>query len=73
VPEAPHVCLIVDNPLRDLEGLVLLGRQLAIRGAKVTLVPMYEQGFDVPALLVLMNYPRPRKESRAAVLIQSRD
>jgi surface carbohydrate biosynthesis protein len=62
VREAPHVCLIVDNPLRDLEGLVLLGRQLATRGAKVTLVPMYEQGFDVPALrpdLVLVNYTRP--------------
>jgi surface carbohydrate biosynthesis protein len=62
VPEAPHVCLIVDNPLRDLEGLVLLGRQLATQGAKVTLVPMYEQGFDVPALgpdLVLVNYTRP--------------
>jgi surface carbohydrate biosynthesis protein len=54
--------LIVDNPLRDLEGLVLLGRQLSSRGAKVTLVPMYEQGFDIPALkpdMVLVNYTRP--------------
>jgi surface carbohydrate biosynthesis protein len=61
VPDKPHVCLIVDNPLRDLEGLVLLGRQLAAKGATVTLVPMYEQGFDVPALrpdLVLVNYTR---------------
>ena len=45
MPDKPHVCLIVDNPLRDLEGLVLLGRQLAAKGATVTLVPMYEQGF----------------------------
>lgn len=78
MPEAPHVCLIVDNPLRDLEGLVLLGRQLAIRGAKVTLVPMYEQGFDVPALrpdLVLVNYTRPNNSDliksykRAGILV----
>ena len=76
--EAPHVCLIVDNPLRDLEGLVLLGRQLATRGAKVTLVPMYEQGFDVPALrpdLVLVNYTRPnnadliKSYKRAGILV----
>ncbi|MGY3074713.1 surface carbohydrate biosynthesis protein [Bradyrhizobium sp. LM6.10] len=60
--DQPHVCLIVDSPLRDLEGLVLLARQLATRGARATLVPMYEQGFDVPALrpdLVLANYTRP--------------
>jgi surface carbohydrate biosynthesis protein len=78
VPEAPHVCLIVDNPLRDLEGLVLLGRELATRGAKVTLVPMYEQGFDVPALrpdLVLVNYTRPnntdliKSYKRAGILV----
>jgi surface carbohydrate biosynthesis protein len=78
VPDKPHVCLIVDNPLRDLEGLVLLGRQLAIRGASVTLVPMYEQGFDVPALrpdLVLVNYTRPnnadliKSYKRAGILV----
>jgi surface carbohydrate biosynthesis protein len=78
VPDQPHVCLIVDNPLRDLEGLVLLGRELATRGAKVTLVPMYEQGFDVPALqpdLVLLNYTRPnnadliRRYKRAGILV----
>ncbi|WP_456672038.1 surface carbohydrate biosynthesis protein [Bradyrhizobium sp. LM2.9] len=41
---------------------MLLARQLATRGARATLVPMYEQGFDVPALrpdLVLANYTRP--------------
>ncbi len=58
----PHVALIVDNPLRDLEGLVLVAWQLAAKGARATLVPMYDQGFDVPALapdLVLVNYTRP--------------
>jgi surface carbohydrate biosynthesis protein len=78
VPDKPHVCLIVDNPLRDLEGLVLLGRQLAVKGAAVTLVPMYEQGFDVPALrpdLVLVNYTRPnnadliKSYKRAGILV----
>lgn len=78
MPDQSHVCLIVDNPLRDLEGLVLLGRQLAARGVKVTLVPMYEQGFDVPALqpdLVLLNYTRPNNADlikhykRAGILV----
>lgn len=78
MPDKPHVCLIVDNPLRDLEGLVLLGRQLAARGATATLVPMYEQGFDVPALrpdLVLVNYTRPnnadliKSYKRAGILV----
>ena len=78
MPDKPHVCLIVDNPLRDLEGLVLLGRQLAAQGAIVTLVPMYEQGFDVPALrpdLVLVNYTRPnnadliKSYKRAGILV----
>jgi surface carbohydrate biosynthesis protein len=78
VPDKPHVCLIVDNPLRDLEGLVLLGRQLATKGATVTLVPMYEQGFDVPALcpdMVLVNYTRPNNADlikaykRAGILV----
>lgn len=76
--DQPHVCLIVDNPLRDLEGLVLLARQLATRGARATLVPMYEQGFDVPALrpdMVLVNYIRPnnvdliKSYKRAGVLV----
>ena len=78
MPDQPHVCLIVDNPLRDLEGLVLLGRQLATRGARVSLVPMYEQGFDVPALrpdLVLVNYTRTnnadliKSYKRAGILV----
>ncbi|UQR60751.1 hypothetical protein LRP30_27605 [Bradyrhizobium sp. C-145] len=76
--EQPHVCLIVDNPLRDLDGLVLLARQLSMRGALTTLVPMYEQGFDVPALrpdLVLVNYTRPnnadliKSYKRAGILV----
>ena len=58
----PRICLIVDNPLRDLDGLVLLAWHLARRGAEVYLVPMYAQGFDVPPIapdLVVTNYVRP--------------
>lgn len=58
----PRVCLIVDNPLRDLEGLILLGWHLAQQGVDAFLVPMYSQAFDVPALrpdMVLANYVRP--------------
>ena len=58
----PRICLIVDNPLRDLDGLVLLAWHLARRGAEIYLVPMYAQGFDVPPIapdLVVANYVRP--------------
>ena len=57
----PLAALIVDNPLRDLDGLVLLAATLARRGVRSALVPMYEQGFDIPALrpdVVVANYVR---------------
>lgn len=56
-----RVCLILDNPLRDLDGLCLIARHLAKVGAEVFLVPMHLQGFDIPALnpdVVLANYVR---------------
>lgn len=55
------VCLIVDNPLRDLDGLVLLARTFAMRGIDAALVPLYSQAFDIAALgpdLVIANYAR---------------
>lgn len=57
-----RVCLIVDNPLRDLDGLVLVAWQLAQQGIEAYLVPMYNQAFDVIAIepdLVLVNHSRP--------------
>ena len=57
----PRVCLVIDNPLRDLDGMVLLGWTLAQKGAEVFLVPMYQQAFEAAALmpdLVLVNYSR---------------
>lgn len=56
------MALVVDNPLRDLDGLVLLAWQLAQRDVEAWLVPMYDQSFDVRAIgadFVLLNYIRP--------------
>ncbi len=64
----PTICLVLDNPLRDLDGLVLLAWHLAQRGADVWLVPMYEQGFDVDAIgadFVLLNYIRQNNRDHA--------
>jgi surface carbohydrate biosynthesis protein len=54
-------CLVLDNPGRDLFGLGLLGAQLALRGIRVVLVPMYDQQQHVTKELpdyVLLNYAR---------------
>ena len=58
--KTPRVCLIVDNPIRDLDGLVLLGWHLASKNVEVYLVSMstkYEVFFIRPDL-VLLNYIR---------------
>jgi len=52
---------VVDHPKRDLAGSVLAAYQLASRGASVALIPMYEQGVDVPRLglnALVANYAR---------------
>jgi len=55
-----RVCLLVDHPLRDLEGMVLLAAQLAVRGTEVFLVPMYQKQevFALRPDLLLLNYLR---------------
>ena len=61
-----RVCLVVDNPLRDLDGLTLVAWQLAQQNCEVWLVPMYEQAFDVRAVdadFVLANYARINNRS----------
>ena len=58
--------LVVDNPKRDLDGLVLLSRQLAARGISSALVPMYQQGIEIPLLdvnAVVLNYARPNNRA----------
>ena len=55
------VAIIIDNPLRDLEGLVLLAASLATKHIEVYLIGMYDQDFDVIANnidLVVFNYLR---------------
>lgn len=53
---------VVDHPKRDLAGSVLAAYQMALRGASVVIIPMYEQGVDVPRLgldALVANYARP--------------
>jgi surface carbohydrate biosynthesis protein len=52
---------VVDHPKRDLAGSVLAAYQLALRGASVFIIPMYEQGVDVARLgldTLVVNYAR---------------
>lgn len=61
-----RIALVVDNPLRDLPGLVLLAARLAGRGHEVTLVPMNLQHWELFSLApdyVVANYCRPTNES----------
>src|SRR5512134_117776 len=56
-----RVAIIVDSPKRDLDGALLTGYQLAHRGVEVLLVPLYQQGYDLPWLRpdgVVVNYVR---------------
>ncbi|MGQ0550953.1 MAG: surface carbohydrate biosynthesis protein [Armatimonadota bacterium] len=55
-----RVCLIVDHPLRDLDGLVLVACELARRNLEAILVPMYHRHevFLLRPDLVLVNYIR---------------
>ena len=56
-----RVAIIVDSPKRDFDGALLTAYQLARRGAEAFLVPMYQQGYDLPWLCpdgVIVNYAR---------------
>lgn len=54
------VCLIVDNPKRDIDGLALVGWYLIKKNIDVIFVPMYEwhEVFFIKPDLVLVNYTR---------------
>ena len=72
--EADGVALVVDNPKRDLPGIVLLGHELVQRGLKPYLVPMNLQQAEITALPVsgvLINYLRPNNEPLVAGLHES--
>ena len=58
---SPRICLVVDHPDRDLDGLVLLATRLAGLGAEAFLVPLYHL-YEIPFLapdFVVLNYLRP--------------
>jgi len=54
------VCIIVDNPLRDLDGVVLSAYKLAEYGHEVILVPLYQnyEVFSIAPDMVVVNYVR---------------
>jgi len=55
------VGLILDNPKRDLKGNLLVAYHLVKKKHQVFVIPMYQQGYDVPLLnldIVLLNYAR---------------
>lgn len=57
-----HFGVVVDHPKRDLPGAVMLASAFAVRGARTSIVPLYEQGTDVPLLgldALLVNFARP--------------
>ncbi|MBI3757814.1 MAG: hypothetical protein HY267_07555 [Deltaproteobacteria bacterium] len=54
--------LVIDNPKRELHGHLLVTEELANAGHEVYIIPMYQQGLDIPLLgldAVVMNYVRP--------------
>ncbi|NEO82903.1 MAG: hypothetical protein F6J87_01385 [Spirulina sp. SIO3F2] len=55
------ISLIVDNPKRDLDGILLIAYHLLRQGVVVYITPMYQQGYELPMLapeVVLSNYAR---------------
>lgn len=57
-----RIGLVVDHPLRDLDGLCLVAQLLTERGHEAVLLPFYTQHFDLPNLrldALVLNYARP--------------
>jgi surface carbohydrate biosynthesis protein len=58
--------IVLDNPKRDLRGVVLVAYELLKRRAEVYIMPMYQHGYDVPLVApdaVLVNYARPNNRT----------
>lgn len=61
MPQPNSVALVVDNPKRDIRGVVLTAYHLSRMGSRASIVPMYAQGYDIPLVapdVVLLNYIR---------------
>lgn len=57
-----RVGFIVDHPKRDLGGVIQVAHALSKQGVETCLVPLYDQGVDVPLLeldALIINYARP--------------
>ncbi|MCE9613238.1 MAG: hypothetical protein K8T26_03125 [Lentisphaerae bacterium] len=70
--QAPRVALLVDNPFRDLPGIVLVARALARRGVCCLLVPMNLRNAELWPLVpdfVLLNHVRRVYGSLASDLV----
>lgn len=65
-----RIALIVDNPYRDLPGLVLLAAHLCRQGATCFLVPMYfsDQLCMLAPDLVLFNYIRVNNQEQVRLM-----
>ena len=69
-----RVALVVDNPLRDLPGIVLVALTLCDHGATCYLVPMNLAQRELCALapdFVLLNYLRRANEALAQMLLDA--
>lgn len=58
--------IILDNPKREIDGVLLITYQLVQQGHHVYIIPMYQQGYDVPLLTLdglIVNYARPSNRS----------
>lgn len=61
-----NIGIILDNPKREIDGILLLTYQLARHGHDVYIIPMYQQGHDVPLLKldgIIVNYARLNNKS----------
>jgi len=68
------IALVVDNPYRDLPGLIIVAMYLAQKGATCHLVPMNLQRWELFALapdFVLLNYLRLNNQVVAAELMDA--
>ncbi len=56
-----RIGLVLDNPKRDLGGILLIAYQLMKQNHMIFIIPLYDQGYDIPLLnldLLVVNYVR---------------
>ena len=62
MPRPPRIGVIVDHPDRDLITAAMLALALSRRGCVTSVIPLYEQGVDVPLIgldAIVVNFLRP--------------